>query len=81
VSGLTSETVTGRLTFPSDNGASAAPTIVARTHAARMPILVIAIAGGAMLALLLLWLAARRRRRRAEPAVIVPPSASPAEAA
>jgi hypothetical protein len=79
VSGLTSETVTGRLTFPSDSGTIAAPTIVVRADAARTPILVIAIV--AILALLLLWLVVRRRRRRADPAVNVPPSNGSAEAA
>lgn len=73
VSGRTSETVTGRLMFPGDNGASAAPTAV-KTETSRSPILVIAIALGAILLLLLLWLGLRRRRRQPDPpGIVVPP--------
>jgi hypothetical protein len=71
-SGVTSETVTGRLMFPNGSRTSAAPSTVVKTEANRSSIWIIAIAVGVVLALLLLLLAARRRRHRADPPVCEP---------
>jgi MYXO-CTERM domain-containing protein len=62
-SGKTSETVTGRLMFPSENGTSAVPTTDLRsgTDGSRMMVFVITL--GLLLALLLLLVAVRRRRK------------------
>jgi hypothetical protein len=62
-SGKTSETVTGRLLFPSENGTSAVPTTDLEGDAKRPVPLFLGIAGGLLLALLLLWVAVRRRRK------------------
>jgi hypothetical protein len=66
-SGVTSESGTARLTFPIDNGASAAPTTVIRQHAPQSPFRAIASAAVVVVVLILLMLsvAVRRRRRRA----------------
>jgi hypothetical protein len=66
-SGLTSESGTARLTFPTDNGASAAPTSVLGQDATQSRFREAAIASAAVVILIVLLVSAtvRRRRRRA----------------
>jgi hypothetical protein len=62
-SGKTSETVTGRIMFPTAAGTSAAPTTDLKTEGKRPLGLLFGIVGGLLLALLLLWIVVRRRHR------------------
>jgi hypothetical protein len=62
-SGKTSETVTGRLMFPTGNGTSSDPTTDLKGDGERPLALFVGIAGGLILGLLLLWIVVRRRRR------------------
>jgi hypothetical protein len=65
-SGLTSGSGTARLTFPVDNGASAAPSTVLRQDATQSRFREVAIAiAVVILVVLILSVTARRRRRRA----------------
>jgi hypothetical protein len=74
-SGVTSRSGTARLTFPIDNGASAAPTTVLRQPATQSRFresaisIAIAIAAAVILIVLILSVTVRRRRRRARPMV------------
>jgi hypothetical protein len=68
-SGKTSETVTGRITFPSENASSAAPTTDLKGDAKRPLALFVGIAGGLLVGLIVLRVV-RRRRRRDEPVVV-----------
>jgi hypothetical protein len=77
-SGVTTESGTARLTFPIDNGASAAPTTVLRQDAtqSRFREFAIAIVSAAAVILIVLMLSVtvRRRRRRARPIVRLEPT-------
>jgi hypothetical protein len=75
-SGVTSGSGTARLTFPIDNGASAAPTTVLRQDATQSPFResAIAIAAAVILIVLILSVTVRRRRRRALPIVRFEPT-------
>jgi hypothetical protein len=64
-SGMTSVSGTARLTFPTDSGASAAPTTVLRQDATQSPFRAIASAAAVILIVLILSVTVRRRRRRA----------------
>jgi hypothetical protein len=68
-SGVTSGSGTARLTFPIDNGASAAPTTVLRQDAtqSRFRESAIVSAAAVILIVLILSVTVRRRRRRARP--------------
>jgi hypothetical protein len=61
-SGKTSETVTGRLLFPSENGTSAVPTTDLKGDAERPLALFVGIALGLLIGLFVLWIILRRRR-------------------
>jgi hypothetical protein len=62
-SGKISETVTGRLMFPTAAGTSAPPTTDLKTDGKGPLGLFLGIAAGLLLALLLLWIVVRRRHR------------------
>jgi hypothetical protein len=62
-SGRTSETVTGRLTFPTDAGASSGTSTV-KTDAGLPLSLLLAVGVAVAAALVVLWFVIRRRRRR-----------------
>jgi len=68
-SGRTSETVTGRLLFPTANGTSAAPTTDLKSDAERPLALFVGIALGLLFGLFVLWLIVRGRRED-EPVVV-----------
>jgi hypothetical protein len=75
-SGVTSGSGTARLTFPIDNGASAAPTTVLRQDAtqSRFRESAIVSAAAVILIALILSVTVRRRRRRVRPIVRFEPT-------
>jgi hypothetical protein len=79
-SGVTSRSVTARLTFPIDNGASAAPTTVLRQDARQSRFrpsaiaVAVAVAIAVILIVLIVCVTVRRRRRRALPIVRFEPT-------
>jgi hypothetical protein len=76
-SGKTSETVTGRLTFPTGNGTSAAPTTGLTGDSGSPLILIVAVIAGFAIVLLGVCVSVRRRRRRTDSGIAITQSGGP----